>query len=86
MDDVTLAHAKEHLDDLIACAARGEEVRIIDPAKRAWRIVPAGVVNSKPASVIFGQWKHLKDISEDRLLAPLSDEDLAWFSGEKSAV
>ena len=86
MEDVTLAHAKEHLEDLIACAARGEEVRIIDPTKRAWLIVPAGVHDSTPAPVIFGQWQHLKEIAEDRLLAPLLDEELAWLSGENSAA
>jgi len=31
MDDVTLQHAKEHLEDLVARAARGEDVRIADP-------------------------------------------------------
>ena len=31
MEDVTLAHAKEHLEELIERAARGEDVRIVDP-------------------------------------------------------
>jgi hypothetical protein len=31
MKDVTIAHAKEHLEELVARAAQGEEVHIIDP-------------------------------------------------------
>ena len=31
MEDVTLAHAKENLEELIARAQRGEDVRIADP-------------------------------------------------------
>ena len=32
MGDVSIAQAKEHLEDLIARAAKGEEVLITDPA------------------------------------------------------
>ncbi len=32
MDDVSIAQAKEHLEELIARAANGEEVLISDPA------------------------------------------------------
>ena len=32
MEDVTLSHAKEHLEELFARAARGEEITISDPA------------------------------------------------------
>lgn len=31
MEDVTLAEAKERLEDLVARAQRGEDVRIVDP-------------------------------------------------------
>lgn len=31
MEDVSLADAKDHLEDLMARAARGEDVRITDP-------------------------------------------------------
>lgn len=31
MEDVTLAHAKEHLEELVARAAQGENVRITLP-------------------------------------------------------
>jgi antitoxin (DNA-binding transcriptional repressor) of toxin-antitoxin stability system len=31
MDDVNLAHAKDHLEELMARAASGEDVRITDP-------------------------------------------------------
>ena len=32
MDDVSIAKAKEHLEELIARAANGEEILISDPA------------------------------------------------------
>ena len=31
MEDVELRHAKEHLEELVRRAARGEDVRITDP-------------------------------------------------------
>ena len=31
MEDVSVAHAKEHLEELVARAARGEEISIVDP-------------------------------------------------------
>ena len=40
MEDVTLAHAKEHLEELIAKAARGEAVRIADPKHGTVRLLP----------------------------------------------
>ena len=58
MEDVTLAHAKEHLEELIARAARGEEVRIVDPAIGSVRLTPDGaqVGESKPPSNTTPQW------------------------------
>lgn len=40
MEDVTLAHAKEHLEELVARAARGEDVRIADPKHGSVRLMP----------------------------------------------
>ncbi len=42
MEDVTLAHAKEHLEELIARAACGEEVHIVDPKVGKVRLTPVG--------------------------------------------
>jgi hypothetical protein len=33
---------------------------------------------------VFGQWKHLPEIPEERLLAPLSEDEVSWLSGETS--
>ncbi len=83
MDTVTLAHAKEHLEELIARASNGEDVRITDAKGMAVRLMPA---DKSPSRVVFGQWSHLGDISKDRLLAPLNEDETAWLSGEAVAV
>ena len=58
MSDVTLAHAKEHLEELVARAARGEEVRIVDPAIGSVRLTPdvATAGDSTSASKQTPQW------------------------------
>jgi antitoxin (DNA-binding transcriptional repressor) of toxin-antitoxin stability system len=40
MDNVDLNHAKEHLEDLIARATSGEDVRISDPKLGTVRLLP----------------------------------------------
>jgi antitoxin (DNA-binding transcriptional repressor) of toxin-antitoxin stability system len=82
MDDVSLPYAKEHLEDLIARAARGEDVQIITPGTKTVRLVASEAL--APSAIIFGQWKHLQDIPKDVFLAPLPDEELTWLSGEMS--
>lgn len=86
MDAFTLAHAKEHLEDLIERAARGEDVRIDDAKGTSVRLVPTERAAQRPGRVVFGQWSDLAEIGQDRLLAPLSDEDLDWLSGERSTA
>jgi prevent-host-death family protein len=86
MEDVTLAHAKEHLEDLIKRAANGESVCIVSPRVGAVRLIPTQMPVQMPSRVILGQWKHLAEIPEERLLAPLTDDELDWLSGENSAV
>ena len=85
MEDVTLPHAKEHLEELMERAARGEDVRISDPKVGTMRLVPSEPAADRPQGVIFGQWSHLPEVPLDRLLAPLTDEELEWLSGERSA-
>ena len=85
MEDVSVSHAKEHLEELIARAARGEDVRISDPRLGSVRLLPAEGAGGKSVKVVFGQWKaRLNEIPEDRLLAPLSGHELSWMSGEES--
>jgi prevent-host-death family protein len=71
MEDVDLRHAKEHLEELIERARRGEDVRISDPAGEAVRLVPTSGPEARPSRIKFGQWKHLAEIPEAELLAPL---------------
>ena len=84
MDDVDLSHAKEHLEELIKRAARGEDVRISDPKHGTVRLQPV----SMPADALEppypprtpGQWKGRFKVPE-RLFEPLSEDELAWLSG-----
>jgi len=46
MEDVSLAHAKTHLEELIARASRGEDVRISDPEFGTVRLLP--LANAHP--------------------------------------
>ncbi len=87
MEDVTLTHAKEHLEELIARAARGEDVRISDPKLGTVRLQP---VAQPPDAIeppfpprIPGQWTGRFNVPE-RLFEPLTEEELAWLSGEQS--
>jgi antitoxin (DNA-binding transcriptional repressor) of toxin-antitoxin stability system len=90
MEDVTLIHAKEHLEELIERARRGEAVRITDPHLGTVRLMPEGPTDQAEPPYpprIAGQWKdRLAEIPDEQLFAPLSEEELAWLSGEKSGV
>jgi antitoxin (DNA-binding transcriptional repressor) of toxin-antitoxin stability system len=88
MDDVTLPYAKEHLEDLVSRALRGEDVCISDPKLGTIRLAP---VNAMPQAVklyperVIGQWRgRIAEIPDERLFAPLTDEELAWLSGASS--
>ena len=88
MQDVSVAHAKDHLEELIARAARGEDVCIRDQTLGRMRLAPADAATSGadlyPPRVL-GQWEGIVDIPVDRLFAPLTEDELAWLSGGQSA-
>lgn len=86
MDSVPLAHAKERLKELIERATRGEDVRIGDLRGHSVRLVPLDRDEQRASRVVLGQWKHISEISLDRMLEPLSLEKLDWLSGEQSAT
>ena len=87
MEDVTLAHAKEHLDELMERASKGEDVRISDARLGTLRLQPVQAAGAPPYPTrVFGLMKHLAEIPEDRLFAPLTEDELAWLSGEQSRV
>jgi antitoxin (DNA-binding transcriptional repressor) of toxin-antitoxin stability system len=83
MDTIPLSEAKEHLEDLIARAARGEIVRIDDPVHGTARIVvepsPPAVQGAKR---VPGRWKGKLGTMPDDLFAPMSEEELKDWYGE----
>ena len=87
MEDVSLTHAKDHLEELIERAAKGEDIRITDPKLGTVKLQPvAGIADQdgKPrAERRPGRWKGKFTVPE-RLFEPLTDEELAWLSGERS--
>lgn len=52
MEDVDLRHAKEHLEELIERARRGEDVCIADPQGGAVRLTPVREHHSRAPRVI----------------------------------
>jgi len=84
MEDVSLDYAREHLQELLVRAARGEEIGIVVPDLGTVHLAVSGSKTHLYPPRIVGQWKHLADIPEARLLEPLSGDDLAWLSGELS--
>jgi len=79
MEDVSLAEAKENLEELVERAARGEDIRISDPRLGTVRLQPVEEdlrLERRP-----GRWKGRFTVPA-RLLEPLTDEELAWLSGE----
>ena len=83
MDNVSLAEAKEHFEELLARAAKGEEICVTDPSIGTVKLVRvAGSPPARPKRKI-GQWKDKFDVPA-RLFEPLSDDELRWLSGEES--
>ena len=85
MEDVTLAHAKEHLEELVARAARGEDVRIADPNLGTVRLTAdAGAETVARPERRSGRWKGRLNIPDDELLEPMSEDELKLWYGEDS--
>ena len=82
MQDVSVSYAKEHLEELVLRAARGEDVRIVVPdigTAKLYVLPNAGsVVERKP-----GRWAGRFTVPA-RLFEPLNDDELGWLSGEQS--
>jgi antitoxin (DNA-binding transcriptional repressor) of toxin-antitoxin stability system len=80
MEDVSLSHAKDHLEELLERAAKGEDIRISDPRLGTVRLQ---LVEEAHQERHPGRWKGRFTVPE-RLFEPLTDEELAWLSGERS--
>jgi antitoxin (DNA-binding transcriptional repressor) of toxin-antitoxin stability system len=83
MDTIPLIEAKEHLEDLIARAARGEDVRIADPVHGTARLIvePVGETVA-PVKRVPGRWKGKLGPLPDDLFAPMNEEELKDWYGE----
>jgi len=90
MDDVTLDYAKEHLEELIERAARGETVRIVHPV-----IGPVSLAAGRETATATDRQLRLKEPRKigllqgairvpKRLMEPMSEDELADWYGEQS--
>ena len=83
MEDVSLAHAKEHLEELVARAARGEDVSIVDQIVGKVKLTLAGngaTRSRKPRrlGLLEGKMK-----VPARLLEPMTEEELSDWYGDR---
>ena len=95
MEDVTLAHAKEHLEDLVARAIRGEDVRISDPNIGSGKLSAIGkpdvaevrVTDTMEPFVPLKQPRKLGHLVGKmkvpaRLMEPMSEDELRDWYGD----
>jgi antitoxin (DNA-binding transcriptional repressor) of toxin-antitoxin stability system len=85
MEDVSLAHAKDHLEELIARASRGEDVRISHPELGTVKLLPLansdGSVENRHPVRRPGRLKGKLTVPA-RLLEPMSEEELKLWYGD----
>jgi antitoxin (DNA-binding transcriptional repressor) of toxin-antitoxin stability system len=80
MEDVSVAHAKEHLEELVARAARGEDVGIVDPKVGRVKLTLVGNGVSRPRKPRRLGLLEGKMQAPARLLEPMTQEELAdWY-------
>ena len=82
MESIPLTEAKDRLDELVRRATAGEEIVIADAKAGQVRLQPINADAAGKPMRIPGRWKGRIHIPEDKLLEPLSEEELAWMSGE----
>ena len=84
LEDVSLSHAKQHLEDLIERARRGEDVRISDDKLGVVKLMP--VTERLPPPVKRRRLGHLegKMTVPARLMEPMTDEELKdWYGDDQ---
>lgn len=84
METVGVAEAKEHLEELIARAARGEEVVIVDPVhgSATLRIVAQPAEGRPRVKRQPGKYKDIIPRLPDEFFAPLDEEELKLWYGD----
>jgi antitoxin (DNA-binding transcriptional repressor) of toxin-antitoxin stability system len=94
MDTVDLAHARDHLPELIERAARGEDVRIADPVHGTVRLSPVPpkpksdrYVDTLPPFVprseprVLGRLEGIIKVPDD-IMDPMTEEELRLWYGD----
>lgn len=95
MENVTLAHAKEHLEELMSRAAHGEDVLISDPKLGTVRLAPVSPTAPR-AKRVTDTMDPFVPLAQDRvagrlegkmqvparLMEPMSEEDLRDWYGD----
>ncbi len=84
MQDVTLTHAKEHLEELIERASRGEEVRIAAPAIGTVRLQVVSCDAARSSEHKRRRFGRLagKIAVPEGLLDPMTQEELKEWYGD----
>ena len=86
MDDINLADAKAHLEDLIQRAQRGEDVRISDPRLGTVQLRPLSVADSSPKARPKrrpGRWKDRLPPPPEGFFDPLTGDELKdWYGND----
>ena len=85
MEDVDLRHAKEHLEELLERAARGEEVRISDPKLgtiRLTAVAGAAADGPKRPKRVPGRWKDRIPDPPPGFFDPMTEEELKDWYGD----
>jgi len=84
MENISIFEAKDHLEDLFARAARGEDVRIADPKSGVMKLTPVAAVDvvalRKPRELGFLNGV-LPPPPED-FFDPMTDEELKLWYGD----
>jgi prevent-host-death family protein len=73
MDTVSLKDAKEHLEELLDRAARGEDVRIADARHGTVRLLPVGAPAVAASSSATATQRPFVPLAEDRVPGRLTD-------------
>ena len=81
MEDVSITQAKEHLEELLARAAGGEDVRITDPKLGTIKLQVLDTAPKRKVKRVAGHLAATHKVPEG-LFDPLPDDELKRWTGE----
>ena len=92
MEDISVAEASEHLEDLARRVTLGEDVRFTVPELGTFQIIPAGlsiIAGQKSfvplaADRVPGLWKDRLPDPPAGFFDPLTDEELKDWNGDSA--